>query len=102
MTGLLGSRSAPAGAAALPAGFVVMWSSGFIGARLCGDAAPVVTVMVWRFALVALGLSTVLWLGRRFHRRRTGRGAARRPTARGRGLSAHAVLITLTMWAKTG
>jgi drug/metabolite transporter (DMT)-like permease len=39
--------------AALAAGFVVMWSSGFIGARLGTDAAGTVTLLMWRFVLVA-------------------------------------------------
>lgn len=106
MTVSLEPRSGSVSAAALPAGFVVMWSSGYIGARLCGDAAPVVTVMVWRFALVALGMSTGLWLLRRARRRRDGHEAQRRPLAGGREVAAHAVIGLLGqviyIWANVG
>jgi drug/metabolite transporter (DMT)-like permease len=37
----------------LATGFVVMWSSGFIGARLGTDAAGTVTLLMWRFILAA-------------------------------------------------
>lgn len=38
-------------------GFVVMWSSGFIGARLGTDEASSMTVLMWRFLVAALVLS---------------------------------------------
>ena len=34
--------------------FVVAWSSGFIGARIGTDQAPVATLLAWRFMLLAL------------------------------------------------
>ena len=56
---------ATAGLAAL---FVVCWSSGFIGAKLGADQAPVPTVLMWRFVpLVVLLVPLAL-----VHARRTG------------------------------
>src|SRR5215204_2226112 len=49
------------------AGFVVMWSSGFIGARLGTPEAGTPTLMVWRFLLAAgLLLVGILLLRRRW------------------------------------
>lgn len=41
---------------AVEAGLVVAWSSGFIGARLASESAPVFLVLFWRFLLVAVVL----------------------------------------------
>ncbi|GAA1388926.1 DMT family transporter [Pseudonocardia kongjuensis] len=102
----LEARSPSVGAAVLPAGFVVMWSSGYIGARLTGDVAPVATVMLRRFAVVALGLGMLLWLLRRFPRRRDGPGPGGRPLPGGREVAAHAVIGVLGqviyIWANVG
>jgi drug/metabolite transporter (DMT)-like permease len=46
-------------------GFVVMWSSGFIGARLGTDNADTITVLLWRF-LCASALLLVVWWGIRW------------------------------------
>lgn len=40
-------------------GLVVMWSSGFIGAELGTRTAPAVTVLAWRFLILALALTVV-------------------------------------------
>ncbi|WP_431981352.1 DMT family transporter [Streptomyces qinglanensis] len=40
----------------LAAAFVVCWSSGFIGAKLGAGSAPAVTLLMWRFLPLALGL----------------------------------------------
>ena len=49
------------------AGFVVMWSSGFIGASLGTPEAGTPTLMVWRFLLAAgLLLVGILLLRRRW------------------------------------
>ncbi|WP_250550409.1 DMT family transporter [Pseudonocardia sp. H11422] len=45
--------------ALLAVGFVVCWSSGFIGAKLVAGEAPAVTVLMWRFVPLALVLSAV-------------------------------------------
>lgn len=47
------------------AGFVVMWSSGFIGARLGTSEASTPTLMAWRFLFAAGLLMTVVFLFRR-------------------------------------
>jgi hypothetical protein len=41
------------GTAGLSVGFVVMWSSGFIGAELATGHAPALTVLNWRFLILA-------------------------------------------------
>jgi drug/metabolite transporter (DMT)-like permease len=47
------------------AAFVVLWSSGFIGAELATRHAPALTVLNWRFLLLAApALAWVLWRGR--------------------------------------
>lgn len=43
------------------AGFVIMWSSGFIGARLGTDQASTLAVLMWRF-VIAGSLLAVWWL----------------------------------------
>lgn len=91
----LGRRSTSAGAVVLPAGFVVTWSSGYIGARLCGDATPVVTVMAWRFTVVALALGAVVWLLRRIAGPRDVPGARRPWFPAPREIGAHAVIGVL-------
>jgi drug/metabolite transporter (DMT)-like permease len=40
-------------------GFVVMWSSGFIGARLGTDQAPALSVLMWRF--IVAGIILAAW-----------------------------------------
>lgn len=47
---------------ALSVGFVVMWSSGFIGGRLGTVTASTVTLMVWRFTIVAAVLAVLVCL----------------------------------------
>ncbi|WP_394173330.1 DMT family transporter [Guptibacillus hwajinpoensis] len=42
-------------------GFVIMWSSGFIGARLGTDEASSMTVLMWRF-IVASSILAFWWL----------------------------------------
>ncbi len=75
------STTRPAGAslatAGLSAGFVLMWSSGFIGGRLGTATAGTVTLMVWRFAIVAVALAALAWAVRRI-RRHTARALSRR------------------------
>jgi len=56
--------------AVVAAGFVLMWSSGFIGAKLFTTAAGTFTLLMWRF-LIAAGL-LVLWRVWVRRRRRTG------------------------------
>lgn len=46
----------------LEAGLVVGWSSGFVGARLAAETAPVFQVLFWRFAVTALLLAPLLLL----------------------------------------
>jgi len=52
-------------------GFVVMWSSGFIGARLGTSESSTPTLMAWRFLLAAGLLTAWAFL---FRRRRVSRG----------------------------
>jgi drug/metabolite transporter (DMT)-like permease len=64
------SRLVLAGAAAA---FVLTWSSGFIIAKIATNTAPALTVLLWRFVVVAAVLlvaAAVLRLGRRDRRRR--------------------------------
>ncbi|MEU6645785.1 DMT family transporter [Saccharomonospora sp. NPDC046836] len=51
----------------LAAGFVLMWSSGFIGAVLGTAVAPAATLLTWRFVVVAV-LFGVWWAMRRRRR----------------------------------
>lgn len=53
------------GRALAEAGFVVMWSSGFIGARLGTQASSTPTLMAWRFFIAALLLLVAALLLRR-------------------------------------
>lgn len=46
---------------AMSAVFVVCWSSGFIGAKLGAAEAPVLTVLMWRFVVVAAALGGVVY-----------------------------------------
>ncbi|WP_197434075.1 EamA family transporter [Agrobacterium vitis] len=46
--------------AALEAGLVIAWSSGFIGARLAAEATSVFLVLFWRFVIVSLILMPLL------------------------------------------
>lgn len=46
--------------AALAAGFVLSWSSGFVGAELGSRTAPAMTLLTWRFVLSAVLLGAVL------------------------------------------
>jgi drug/metabolite transporter (DMT)-like permease len=75
--------------ALLAAGFVVTWSSGFIGATLGTRAASVQTLLMWRFVIGAPVL--VLW-------------AVRRPLRRlgGRALALHSVLGVLSQGVYLG
>ncbi|MCA1022927.1 DMT family transporter [Halobacillus litoralis] len=45
-------------------GFVIMWSSGFIGARLGTDEAASMTVLMWRF-ITAAAILGIWWLWKR-------------------------------------
>ncbi|GAA4819032.1 DMT family transporter [Streptomyces ziwulingensis] len=64
----------------LPVAFVLCWSSGFIGAKLGADSAPVLTLLLWRFLPLAVALlavsavSRAAWRG--LSRRDLGRQAA--------------------------
>ncbi|MFI5803940.1 DMT family transporter [Streptomyces sp. NPDC051561] len=62
---------------ALAAGFVLCWSSGFIGAKLGAGSAPAVTVLMWRFLPLAVALLAVAALARRTWRGLTAREVAR-------------------------
>ncbi|WP_270181245.1 DMT family transporter [Alkalihalobacillus sp. CinArs1] len=42
-------------------GFVIMWSSGFVGARLGTAEASSMTILMWRF-IVASGILAIWWL----------------------------------------
>ncbi|QCT01826.1 hypothetical protein E6C60_1108 [Paenibacillus algicola] len=53
----------------LAAGFVIMWSSGFIGARLGTDEAGSMTILMWRFIIAAVVLGA--WWGWRHRTRLT-------------------------------
>ncbi|CAM5276791.1 hypothetical protein SALBM135S_02508 [Streptomyces alboniger] len=64
--------SGPLPAAAL----VVMWSSGFIGARLGTDTADTLTVLMWRFLIVAALVVPGWWLVRRHRHHLTRRDVA--------------------------
>jgi drug/metabolite transporter (DMT)-like permease len=57
--------------AALAAGFVLSWSSGFVGAELGSRAAPAMTLLTWRFLLSAGLLGALLLLRRGPGRTRT-------------------------------
>lgn len=59
----------------LSLGFVLTWSSGFIGAKLGAGEASAVTTLMWRFLPLAAVLVAVL--GRTCLRRLTARAAAR-------------------------
>ncbi|WP_079194657.1 DMT family transporter [Streptomyces sp. CB02923] len=62
-------------------GFVVCWSSGFIGAKLGAGSAAAVTVLMWRFLPLALVLLVVAAVGaRRSWRGLTARDVARQVT----------------------
>ncbi|TFC04079.1 DMT family transporter [Cryobacterium adonitolivorans] len=56
------------------AAFVLTWSSGFIIAKIGTDAAPALTVLVWRYLVVAalllLGMVALGFRGRRLRTRR--------------------------------
>ncbi|HEX6447766.1 MAG TPA: DMT family transporter [Streptosporangiales bacterium] len=67
--------------AALAAGFVLSWSSGFVGAELGSRTAPATTLLTWRFLLSAVLLGAAVLL-----RGRSGRGA------RARGVAGQAVV----------
>lgn len=51
------SRATPLWIAAMPAVFVVLWSSGFIGAKYGLPYAEPFTFLLWRFAIVAIVLA---------------------------------------------
>jgi drug/metabolite transporter (DMT)-like permease len=48
----------------MPALFVVLWSSGFIGAKYGLPYAEPLTFLLWRFVLVTLIMAAVTWLWR--------------------------------------
>lgn len=55
--------STPIGSLLIAIGFVVCWSSGFIGGRLASEAAtPVLSLFAWRFVLAALLVGLWWWL----------------------------------------
>lgn len=64
-------RGAARSNSAIAAGFVVMWSSGFIGARLGTDTATTITILTWRFLVAAVVLLAgwALWHALRSNRR---------------------------------
>lgn len=72
---------------ALAAGFVIFWSSGFVGATLAAEAGSVTGVLAWRYLITALVLLVLI--------------APRRPRIGGRdlgqqvclGLLAHVVFL---------
>lgn len=43
--------------AALAVGFVVLWSSGFVGAELSSRVAVITTALTWRFVVSAVLLA---------------------------------------------
>lgn len=100
-SGLSARRSASVAAAALSAGFVLMWSSGFIGGRLGTATASTQTLMVWRFTLTAAALATVAAVASVLRRRRR----PARPLGR-REIAAQAVVGLfgqgLYIWANVG
>lgn len=50
--------------AAMPIVFVLLWSSGFIGAKFGLPSAPPATFLALRFALVVALLAPIIWLAR--------------------------------------
>jgi len=76
------SRARSAWLAVMPGLFVVLWSSGFIGAKYGLPYAEPFTYLAMRFWLVAALLATIAWLG-----------GARWP--RGRGELAHLAIAGL-------
>lgn len=74
----------------LKIGLVIAWSSGFVGARLASDSAPVFLVLLWRFVIVGLVLLPITFL----HFRRTHDQS--RPV--GPTLCLHAILGALAMF----
>jgi drug/metabolite transporter (DMT)-like permease len=81
--------------AALAAGFVVLWSSGFIGAKLGAEEGDVIAVLMWRF-LLAAGLLMAWRLLRRGRRRLTRREVALQAVV---GLLAQSVYLLGTVKA---
>jgi drug/metabolite transporter (DMT)-like permease len=61
----------------LSAGFVLCWSSGFIGAKLGAGSASAVTILLWRFLPLAVVLAVLAWVRRAAWRRLSRRAAAR-------------------------
>jgi len=57
-------HTAPAWIVAMPAVFVVLWSSGFIGAKFGLPYAEPFTFLLWRFAIAALLLTLAAWIWR--------------------------------------
>ena len=49
---------------AVPALFVLLWSTGFLGARLGSPHAEPFHFLAWRFAIVAAILWPTTWFGR--------------------------------------
>jgi len=78
----------------LAVGFVVAWSSGFIGATLGTRAASVATLLMWRFVIAAPLLA--LWSFRR-HQPRLGRRELARQSVL--GLLSQGVYLGATIYA---
>ena len=57
-------HTAPAWIVAMPAVFVVLWSSGFIGAKFGLPYAEPFTFLLWRFAIATLLLTLAAWIWR--------------------------------------
>ena len=51
-------------ARAMPALFVLLWSTGFIGAKLGMPHAPPLKFLLWRFALVIVLMTLLAWAAR--------------------------------------
>lgn len=57
-------RALPTPSLLYPALFVLLWSTGFLGARAGSPHAEPFHFLAWRFALVVLLLAPLAWLGR--------------------------------------
>lgn len=77
----------------LSTGFVLCWSSGFIGAKLGAGSAGAITILMWRFLPLAVVLAVLAWV-RRAAWRRLGRRAAARQAVIGM-LSQSGYLLTV-------
>ena len=66
-------RTLAGGEAVLAAGFVVLWSSGFIGAKLGTQNGDAYSMLMWRFLIATALLLGWAWLRRRRRRRLSAR-----------------------------